>query len=64
MEVFSPFDNMTEEEKIRFVYVDLESRNLADEETIQKDLENDLALLKEKSKHSKKEEKADKNRVA
>ena len=64
MKVFSPFDNMTEEEKIRFLYVDLESRNLADEETIQKDLENDLALLKETSKHSKKEEKADKNRVA
>jgi len=41
-------DGFTREEKIKFLYIDLESRNLADEETIKKELEKDLKRIKSK----------------
>ena len=50
MKVFSPFDEMSREEKIKFLYIDLESRNLADEKTIKKELEKDLKRIKEEKK--------------
>ena len=48
--VFTPFDKMTREQKIKFLYIDLESRNLADEKTIKKELEKDLKRVKKKNK--------------
>jgi hypothetical protein len=53
MKVFSIFDKMTREEKIKFLYIDLESRNLADEETIKRELEKDLKRIKEDKKLKK-----------
>jgi len=50
MKVFSPFDKMNREEKIKFLYIGLESRNLADEKTIKKELEKDLRRIKEEKK--------------
>ncbi len=46
----SLLDGFTREEKIKFLYIDLESRNLADEETIKKELEKDLKRIKEEKK--------------
>ena len=37
---------MTREQKIKFLYIDLESRNLADEKTIKKELKKDLKGVK------------------
>jgi len=54
MKVFSPFDEMSREEKIKFLYIDLESRNLADEKTIKKELEKDLKRIKEEKNRQKK----------
>ena len=48
--VFTPFDKMTRKEKIKFLYIDLESCNLADEKTIKKELEKDLKRIKEEKK--------------
>jgi len=45
-------DGFTREEKIKFLYIDLESRNLADEKTIKKELEKDLKRIK-KDKNKK-----------
>jgi len=56
MKVFSPFDKMNREEKIKFLYIDLESRNLADEETIKKELEKDLKRIKNKKVSKRKKE--------
>ena len=39
-------DGFTREEKIKFLYIDLESRNLAYEETIKKELKKDLKRIK------------------
>jgi hypothetical protein len=39
---------MTEEQKIKFQYYDLISRNLIDEETAEKELEKELKKLREK----------------
>ena len=50
MKIFSPFDKMSREEKIKFLYIDLESRNLADEKTIKRELEKDLKRIKEEKK--------------
>ena len=48
--VFTPFDKMTREQKIKFLYIDLESRNLADEKTIKKELKKNLKRIKEAKK--------------
>ena len=48
--VFTPFDKMTREQKIKFLYIDLESRNLADEKIIKKELKKDLKRIKEAKK--------------
>jgi len=53
MKVFSLLDKMSREQKIKFLYIDLESRNLADEETIKKELEKDLKRIKEEKKKKK-----------
>ena len=50
MKIFSPFDKMSREEKIKFLYIDLESRNLADEKTIKRELEKDLKRIREEKK--------------
>ena len=41
---------MTREQKIKFLYIDLESRNLADEKIIKKELKKDLKRIKEAKK--------------
>jgi len=46
----SLLDGFTREEKIKFLYIDLESRNLADKKTIEKELEKDLKRIKKQSK--------------
>ena len=48
--VFTPFDKITREQKIKFLYIDLESRNLADEKIIKKELKKDLKRIKEAKK--------------
>ena len=49
----SLLDGFTREEKIKFLYIDLESRNLADEKTIKKELEKDLKRIREEQKLKK-----------
>ncbi len=48
-------DGFTREEKIKFLYIDLESRNLADEKTIKKELEKDLKRIKKDKNKNRKE---------
>ena len=50
MEVFSPFDRMTKKQKLKFLYIDLVSRNLVDEETAEKDFKKELKKLELKEK--------------
>lgn len=52
MKVFSPFDRMTKEQKLKFIYIDLISRNLVDEKTAMKDCKKELKRLEEKEKKS------------
>jgi len=50
MKVFNPFDKMTREEKLKFLYIDLVSRNLVDEKTAEEDYKKMLKELEEKEK--------------
>ena len=59
-----PFEKMSEKEKIRFLYIDLESRNLADRATIQKDLENDLSQIEETQITSEEQDPTEENKIA
>ena len=52
----SLLDGMTEEQKLRFLYIDLESRNLADEKTIEKEFKKDLSRLKQEEKQKREKE--------
>jgi len=50
MKVFNPFDKMTREQKLKFLYIDLVSRNLVDEKTAEEDYKKMLKELEEKEK--------------
>jgi hypothetical protein len=43
-------DGFTREEKIRFIYIDPLSRNLADERTIEKEIQKEIARIKKDKK--------------
>jgi len=50
----SLLDGMTKEQKLKFLYIDLISRNLVDEETAKKDFKKALKNLKKKRAQSQK----------
>ncbi len=55
MEVLSPFAKMSKKERIEFLYADLDSRNLADESTIEADKKRDILQIdSDKNKATKK----------
>jgi len=46
----SLLDGMTKKQKLKFLYIDLISRNLVDEETAEKEYKKKLKKLEEKEK--------------
>jgi len=52
MRAFSPFDKMNREQKVKFLYIDAMSRNLADEKMIKKKMQEDLKEIDKTAKKS------------